>query len=139
MSSAAVSWKNISRGRAKTRNRLTGRPRFELLGLEDRLVPATFVVSNLLDGTVTTAGEIPGSLRQAIFDANALAGADVIDLSGVMGKIPLSAGQFKVTDSVSLVGSGAGKLTIDALPEYRAHFERLWENIEMQCTGGGQA
>lgn len=32
-----------------------------------------------------------------------------------------------------------GKLTIDALPEYRAHFERLWENIEMQCTGGGQA
>ncbi|MBX7103985.1 MAG: right-handed parallel beta-helix repeat-containing protein [Gemmataceae bacterium] len=114
MSSPTVFWKSFRRAQGNSRNRVAMRPRLTMHSLEDRLVPATFVVSNLLDGAVTTAGEIPGSLRQAIFDANALAGADVIDLSGVMGKIPLSAGQFKVTDSVSLIGPGAGKLTIDA-------------------------
>jgi titin len=39
--------------------------------LEDRLAPATFTVSNIFDGGI-------GSLRQAILDANAVAGADRI-------------------------------------------------------------
>lgn len=50
-------------------SRSTFRPTFEIL--EDRRVPATFFVSN-----VNNTGA--GSLRQAILDANALAGHDVI-------------------------------------------------------------
>jgi hypothetical protein len=50
--------------------------------LEDRRMLATFTVTNLLDGAVTAAGQLPGSLRQAIFDANAAAGADDIVFNG---------------------------------------------------------
>lgn len=28
-----------------------------------------------------------------------------------------------------------GQIIVDALPEYRTHFERLWNNIEKRCTG----
>ena len=54
-------------------------PRLE--PLEDRSVPATFTVLNLADG-----GD--GSLRQAVLDANALAGADTIHFAdGLVGTI----------------------------------------------------
>ena len=46
--------------------------------LEDRRLLATFTVTNTVDEVVMAAGDSPGSLRQAIFDANALAGADTI-------------------------------------------------------------
>ena len=53
--------------RARTAGRRPGfRPRLE--PLEDRSVPATFTVLNLAD-------DGDGSLRQAVRDANALAGA----------------------------------------------------------------
>ncbi|MEQ1703788.1 MAG: right-handed parallel beta-helix repeat-containing protein, partial [Ilumatobacteraceae bacterium] len=56
-----------------------------------------------------------GSLRQAILDANALAGADVITFqSGLTGTITLSSGQLSITDSVTITGPGAANLTIDA-------------------------
>ena len=35
--------------------------------LEDRRLLATFSVSNVADGSVTAAGDLPGSLRQAVF------------------------------------------------------------------------
>ena len=54
--------------------------------LEGRAVPSTFTVLNLAD-----SGE--GSLRQAVLDANALAGADTIHLApGLTGTIPLTSG-----------------------------------------------
>jgi len=81
--------------------------------LEARTVPATFVVNNLLDGPVNAGGDLPGSLRQAVFDANALAGPDVIDLTGVPGTIVLAAGELGVTDAVAIQGPGAAKLTLD--------------------------
>lgn len=57
----------------------------------------------------------PGSLRQAILDSNALAGADVITFqSGLTGTITLSTGELAINDSVSIVGPGAASLTIDA-------------------------
>src|SRR5438128_274607 len=59
-------------------------PRLFLEQLEDRVVPSTFTVSNLLDGG-------NGSLRKAILDANAHAGADVINFS-VAGTILLTSG-----------------------------------------------
>jgi len=45
--------------------------------LEDRRMLATFSVTNVMDGPVAAAGDLPGSLRQAIFDANADATATV--------------------------------------------------------------
>jgi hypothetical protein len=83
--------------------------------LEQRDVPATFTVTNLNDGFVTGPNQLPGSLRQAIFDANTLPGADVIQFQvGVTGTLTINAGEFHVSDSVSITGPGAGLLTIDA-------------------------
>jgi hypothetical protein len=55
----------------------------------------------------------PGSLRQALLDANTVpAGADTIDLTGVAGTITLTSGQLAITDAVTITGPGAGALTI---------------------------
>lgn len=68
---------------------------------------ASFTVDNTND-----AG--PGSLRQAILDANAAAGADVITFGpGATGTITLTSGQLLITDSVTITGPGAGSLTIN--------------------------
>ncbi|HEY1379637.1 MAG TPA: hypothetical protein VGF55_22730, partial [Gemmataceae bacterium] len=68
--------------RARAAGRRAGfRPR--LVPLEDRTVPATFTVLNVAD---TGAG----SLRQAVLDANAQAGADTIRFAdGLVGTIGL--------------------------------------------------
>ncbi|MEM0983758.1 MAG: hypothetical protein AAGI17_07405 [Planctomycetota bacterium] len=39
----------------------------------------TLIVSNTSDGPVAAAGDLPGSLQQAIFDANAKPSADFIE------------------------------------------------------------
>lgn len=75
--------------------------------LEDRTVPATFTVSNLNDTGL-------GSLREAIIDANTTTGADTIKFQANMnGAIHLSY-ELYITDDVSIVGSGAKNITIDA-------------------------
>lgn len=67
---------------------------------------ATFEVSNLDD-----AGA--GSLRQALLDANAAAGADVVTFqAGLTGTLTLTTGQLEITDSVDLQGPGAAALTV---------------------------
>jgi len=83
------------------------RTRPALLRLEDRTVPTTFTVTNPLD-----AG--PGSLRQAVLDANAAAGADSVEFSGLFNNpqtIVLKSGLF-VTDALSVTGPGPGLLTV---------------------------
>jgi len=77
---------------------------------------AVFSVTNDLDGAVVAAGDLPGSLRQAIFDANVLAGADTINFgAGLTGStILLTLGQLTVSDDVTINGLGADVLTIDA-------------------------
>ena len=81
------------------------RPRLNVL--ENRTVPSTFTVTNLLDNGA-------GSLRQAILIANAVTGADEIDFtSGLNGTISLTSGQLDITDSVTINGPGAAKLSID--------------------------
>ncbi|QIL73929.1 IPTL-CTERM sorting domain-containing protein (plasmid) [Diaphorobacter sp. HDW4B] len=67
---------------------------------------ANYTVTNLND-----AG--PGSLRQALADANANSGADTIDFAaGLTGTITLTSGELNVSDSVTLQGPGPNLLTI---------------------------
>lgn len=77
----------------------------EVEALEDRALLATFTVSNLND-----AGA--GSLRQAVLDANAAGGTDVIDATGVTGTITLTTGQLEITGSVTVNGPGADQLVV---------------------------
>lgn len=75
--------------------------------LDDRIVPATFTVSNL-----NHAGA--GSLRQAVIDANTAAGADTIVFTGAdtTGTIVLTSGEIDITDDVAITGPGAANLTV---------------------------
>jgi hypothetical protein len=68
--------------------------------------PDTFLVT-------TTADSGPGSLRQAILDANADLGGDIIQFApGVSGTITLTSGELDITDTVDIQGPGAGVLTV---------------------------
>jgi len=103
----------------KTRARasVTLRSRLILEALEEREVPATFTVDNLLDSG-------PGSLRQAILDANANPGADLIDFS-VAGMIKLTSGALPdITDAVDIDGTTA--------PGYSSS-----PVVEINCAGFG--
>lgn len=67
---------------------------------------ATFTVLNLSDSG-------PGSLRQAVLDANAAAGADTVAFqAGLAGTITLTSDEILITDSVDIAGPGASVLTI---------------------------
>src|SRR5262245_14234972 len=86
--------------RAKTAQLSVGR-------LEDRTVPSTFTVGNLADSG-------PGSLRQAVLDANDNPGADLIRFAPAArdGTITLTSGQLSITDDLILDGPGVNRLTI---------------------------
>lgn len=61
---------------------------------------------------ITNTGDNgPGSLRQALADANA---GDTIDATGISGVITLTSGQLLVDKSVTINGAGADMLAIDA-------------------------
>jgi hypothetical protein len=72
--------------------------------LEERCLPSTFMVTNLLD-----AGA--GSLRAAVSAANANPGADVINFA-TTGAITLTSGELDVTDSLTINGPGVNSLTV---------------------------
>src|SRR4051794_2246052 len=102
----------FQRATVPVRSRSSQRPPLSLEALETRLAPAVFVVTNLKD-----SGN--GSLRQAILDANALAGTDTIQFniksSGVQTIAPTSAlptvtGPV-VIDGYSQPGSAAATAT----------------------------
>ena len=83
--------------------------------LETRQLLAVFTVNNLGDTSVTMPDEAPGTLRQAIFDANSTVGADqIVFESGLAGEIGLVAGVLVIDDSVDLIGPGADQLTVNA-------------------------
>jgi predicted outer membrane repeat protein len=67
---------------------------------------ATYTVTTLADSG-------PGSLRQAILDANAAPGADTITFqAGLSGTITLTRGQLLITDDLTLAGPGADVLAV---------------------------
>jgi hypothetical protein len=74
--------------------------------LDDRIVPSTFTVGNLADSG-------PGSLRQAVLDANANLGADAIEFAqGLQGTVVLTGGQMGITDDLQIDGPGADRLAV---------------------------
>src|SRR5262249_31950462 len=79
-------------------------PRLDVL--EDRTLPSTFTVTNLLDSG-------PGSLRAAITAATASPGADVINFAGGLdGTITLTSGQLSITDRLTINGPGGSPLAV---------------------------
>jgi hypothetical protein len=86
------------------RSHLSRTPRLQVEALDDRCLPSTFTVTNLLDSGA-------GSLRAAVVAANANPGADTIDFA-VTGSIGLTSGQLDITDSLMINGPGAGALTV---------------------------
>ena len=76
----------------------------------------TFTVTNLNDSG-------PGSLRQAILDANISVGDATIQFqSGLNGTITLTGGQLQITDNLTINGSGANILAISGNHASRIFF-----------------
>ncbi len=72
---------------------------------------ATFTASNLADSG-------PGSLRQAVLDANSAAGADEVVFT-VTGTITLTSGEIAITDALTITGPGPGLLTVSGNDQSR--------------------
>lgn len=77
--------------------------------LEARIAPATFLVTTLADSG-------PGSLRQAVLDANGAAGADSITFDKALsGKIDLTSARIDITEAVTIKGPGVDVITVSGL------------------------
>src|SRR5262245_10716441 len=76
-----------------------------LLGLEDRTVPNTYMVTS-------PASSGFGSLQQAVIDANGHPGADLITFAGGLQGTITPASELSVTDDLTIDGPGAGKITV---------------------------
>src|SRR5260370_1251680 len=114
------------------RRLLPGRPRQNRrLGievLEDRTLPSTFTVLNLADSGA-------GSLRQAVLDANAHAGPNVIGFAhGLHGTITLTSGELAITKSLDIEGPGAHQLTVSG-----NHASRVFDISDGGRRRGGRA
>ncbi len=112
--------------------------------LEDRRLRAVFTVSNLNDAPVAAAGAAPGTLRQAIFDANHTAGDDSIVFapaltSGGPATIKLSsAGQLSISSNVTVSGPGADLLTVKAYDPTPGAKDGLGARVlDIQLSGAG--
>ncbi len=96
----------------------------------------TFPVSNTND-----AGA--GSLRQAILDANANPGADIVDATGVTGTIILTTGQIAISESLTINGPGMNLLTINQTTDARIFSTGsgavtfLLQDLTLNFTGPG--
>ena len=73
--------------------------------------------------TVTNSNDSgPGSLRQAILDAEVNPGADIIDLTGLTGTITLSTGLPNITEDLTINGAGSTSTIIDGNNQIRPFF-----------------
>jgi hypothetical protein len=77
-------------------------------------LPAAAQAQTFTVGNLENSG--PGSLREALDEANASAGEDTIDFaSGLSGTLALSGTGLTITDEVDIVGPGAAELTVQQL------------------------
>jgi hypothetical protein len=102
--------------------------------LEDRRMLAVLTVDT--DQDVVDFNDGVTSLREAIFAANVVPGADeiVFDLGAGPKTILLTQGELKITDSLTITGSGAELLTIDAQQQSRI-FNVIATNGDMSFSG----
>src|SRR5437868_4056196 len=102
----------------KRRQSRSFRPRIECL--EDRLAPATVMVTTVADVVNPRDGKV--SLREAITRANATAAPDTILLAPGLYKIAIpgagenanATGDFDITNPLTITGTGATSTVIDA-------------------------
>lgn len=80
--------------------------------LEQRNLLATFVVSDGSDTYVQSPGDAPGTLRQAIFDANELPGSDVIEFAPDLDRVSVN-GSVWIRDALEIRGASRDALTIE--------------------------
>jgi predicted outer membrane repeat protein len=112
----------------------TRRAWLALRELESRAAPAVFLVT-------ATADTGPGTLRQALDDANALPGPDTVTFAPAVFSTPqsifLSTGQLAITDDVAVVGPGSGLLTVaNAGPAGRVvHVDRPARVLTVSISG----
>ncbi len=99
---------------------------------EDRSLLAVFTVTNTGDGVVNSPGDQPGTLRQAIFDAEvSLEANDVVNFDLPAGStIILIEGQLSITQDLTITGPGRNELTIDA-----GGTSRIFEINDFQGNG----
>ena len=79
-------------------------------------VAVAFVTSVHADTfpVTTTAESGPGSLKQAILDANACSGANIIDFApSAYGRILLTSGELLISDHLFINGPAATNLAVD--------------------------
>jgi hypothetical protein len=108
-----LSWLHRFSKRKSRPDSRTGRKPFggnrcvpNLEALDDRIVPSTFHVTTLAD-------EGAGSLRDAIAQANAHAGADIVVFDErLTGTVALTGGELDITDDLRINGPGADRLTV---------------------------
>jgi hypothetical protein len=114
---------------ARDRRLLRHRPWLETL--EDRTVPATFLVNNPSD----SPSSVPGTLREAILLANSNPGADTIEFDSLVGSTITLVGEQlpRITESLTIGGPGADRLTIDA--QGRSRIFQIWFNLTVQISG----
>jgi len=91
--------------------------------LRDNASPASIIL------VTNTNDSGPGSLRQALADAN---DGDTIDATGVSGTILLTSGELQITHSVTINGPGAGNLAVNGNAN-----SRVFENFASDVTISG--
>jgi predicted outer membrane repeat protein len=87
------------------------RTRLAVEPLEDRAVPALITVNTLVDENNGIGDGSSVSLREAITQANALAGDDTIQI-GVTGTIDLSGALPHLSSNITITGPGANLLNV---------------------------
>src|SRR5262249_42429219 len=96
------------------------RQREERIGESGRALRANIIV------VTNTNDSGPGSLRQALADAN---DGDTIDATGVAGTILLTSGELQINHSVTINGPGAGNLAVNGNATFR-----VFENFASNAT-----
>jgi hypothetical protein len=85
--------------------------RLLLLALDRRIAPATFTVTNTGDTGVGSGNS--GDLRYCITQADATAGSNTINATGVTGTIILTSALPSITQGLTITGPSASLLTIN--------------------------